>query len=206
MGDSKAVSIRIPDELLARIDEIAEKEYKSHKGKPNRSLVILDAVVAHLSKLPDTISGKKIITESDTVSIVDFRRLQDFVATLSKDVESLQKSLIASSDTVIEVKSTEADQVIAKALDHTQLSVLTVEETGKGLTVTELAARFGIKPNDVTSKKSKTKAKPEIFVAWSKNKDPEGQAWEFRENSKLFYQVPPASLSEGVAEARLSHP
>jgi predicted DNA-binding protein len=80
MANSKAISIRIPDEYLARIDELAEKKHKSIKGTPVRSLVILDAIVAYFDKMPDSVSKEKIVTLSDTVSIVNFKQLQDSVA------------------------------------------------------------------------------------------------------------------------------
>ena len=205
MADSKAVSIRIPDYLLVKIDKLAEEKYTSIKGKPNRSLVIQNAIVAYFDTLSDSVSTKEIITLSDIVSIVDFKQLQDLVATLLKDVEQLQKAVISSSDTVIEI--TEAHPENRKALNHTQLSVLTVEEIEKGLTVTELAERFRSKPTNISSQKAKLKLKPEKFIEWSKKQDPDGFGWEFRDKSTLFYRVlEPASLSEGEAEAQINHP
>lgn len=212
MADSKAVSIRIPDELLAKIDKLAEEKYTSIKGKPNRSLVIQSAIVSYFATVSDSLSSNTLITPiidnlvtlSDTVDIEEFRILQDLVEVLSRDVRQLKKSSITLSDTVTKVEKIETE--IIKPPDHTQLSVLNVEETEKGLTAAKLAARFDLKPNDVTSKKSKSKTNPEIFVRWSKSKDPEGQAWAFRENSKLFYRVPSASLNEGEAEAQTNHP
>lgn len=183
MADSKAVSIRIPDELLAKIDDLAERKYKSIKGKPNRSLVILDAVVAHFDTLSDT---NNLITLSDAVDMKDFKKLQDFVAALSEDVARLKSTLITPSDTVIKTEDVESEQEIARKSADVQLSVLDIE---KGLTVSMLAKRFQIKPNDITSKKSKSKTNPDSFVSWSKEKDPDGQSWEFREGSKMFYQV-----------------
>lgn len=43
--DSQIVSIRIPDNLLKKIDRIAQERYPQRNGKPaNRSQVILDAI------------------------------------------------------------------------------------------------------------------------------------------------------------------
>jgi metal-responsive CopG/Arc/MetJ family transcriptional regulator len=186
MGESKAISIRIPDELLAKVNKLAEEKYKSIAGKPNKSLVIQNALVAYFDTLSDSVSSEKIVTVHDTVSIVDFKQLQDFVATLSKDVEQLKEEKITLQDTVIKSDDTDHGQKVVKGLDHTQLSVLKIEE---GLTTSELAERFGVKPNDVTSKKFKSKANPKLFVGWSRDRDPDGQAWEFRSESRMFYRV-----------------
>jgi metal-responsive CopG/Arc/MetJ family transcriptional regulator len=202
MANSKAISVRIPDEYLVKIDKLAERKYKSIKGTPNRSLVVLDAIVAFFKTPSDSVKENNLYTVSDSVSITDFKELQDIVLALSKNVEELKKTFNTSSDTVFEVSDStpEAERKSTTNRDHTQLSVLGVEE---GLTVAQLAERFGIRKNDITSKKSTTKADPSKFINWSKAKDPEGKAWEFRENSKLYY---PASLSEGEAEAQSSHP
>jgi LysM repeat protein/predicted DNA-binding protein len=192
MADSKAVSIRIPDELLGKIDDLAERKYKSIKGKPNRSLVILDAVVAFFNAVSDSEIDNDLIALSDTVDIKDFKKLQDFVAALSEDVTQLKSAFITPSDTAIKAENIEPEQEIAKKSVDTQLSVLGIEE---GFTVSMLAERFQIKPNDITSRKFKSKANPDLFVSWSKEKDPDGQSWEFRKDSKLFYQVTEAASS-----------
>lgn len=46
MANSPLVSLRIPEETLEKLDNLAEKLYPSRKinGKPNRSQVILDAI------------------------------------------------------------------------------------------------------------------------------------------------------------------
>jgi predicted DNA-binding protein len=192
MADSKAVSIRIPDELLAKIDDLAERKYKSIKGKPNRSLVILDAVVAFFNAVSDSEINNDLIALSDTVDIKDFKKLQDFVTALSEDVTRLKGTLITPSDTAIKTEDVEPEQEIAKKSADVQLLLGEIE---KGVKVAILAERFQVKPNDITSKKSKSKANPDLFVSWSKEKDPDGQAWEFREDSKLFYQVKEAAAS-----------
>jgi hypothetical protein len=205
MADSKAISIRLPDELLAKVNKLAEEKYKSIAGKPNKSLVVQNALIVYFNTLSDSVSDKRIVTENDTVSIDEFNELQNFVVSLSKDVEGLKNAFTTSSDTVAKTtgSSPKTEQEKSVKPDHTQLLVLNSEEA---LTTTQLAKRFGVKPNDITSKKYTSKAIPAQFVEWSKAKDPEGQAWEFRKDSKLFYRVLPTSLSEGGAEAQSSHP
>ena len=51
MPDSKAISVRIPSQLLDSLDVIAEKDYRAKSdGKPNRSQVLLDALEAYIEQ------------------------------------------------------------------------------------------------------------------------------------------------------------
>ena len=51
MPDSKAISVRIPSQLLNSLDAIAEKDYRAKSdGKPNRSQVLLDALEAYIEE------------------------------------------------------------------------------------------------------------------------------------------------------------
>jgi predicted DNA-binding protein len=205
MADSKAVSIRIPDELLAKIDDLAERKYRSIKGKPNRSLVILDALVAHFDKLPDTKNSNNAITLNDTVTIQDFQELQNLVNRMIGEIEQLKKTVTTVSDSADETNVVNAGQKGNDQLELVQIIKSTVSDTvvtesssDDGLTVNQLAERLGKKRGDITSKKfnCNRKSEPEKFIEWSRNLDPEGQGWEFREGSKLFYRVEIASLSD----------
>lgn len=171
MANSKAISIRIPDELLEKIDQLAEEKYKSHKGTPNRSLVILDAIVAYFDTLSDTNNSRDIISVSDSVSTVEFSELREMVLTLSDSVKKL----------ALNSKLSECSQHSQQG----QLSIIATSdsetEVGEGLTPVELAQRLGKKPGDVTSKKAKVKDTPEKFSEWAKQFDPDGWGWEFRE-------------------------
>ena len=104
MAESKAISIRVPDLLLEKIDRLAEENYKSHKGTPNRSLVILDAIVAYFDTLSDTNNVDRIITVSDSVSIAEFNELRDITIALSHTVKQLEHRLFTTSDSVIKVE------------------------------------------------------------------------------------------------------
>jgi metal-responsive CopG/Arc/MetJ family transcriptional regulator len=178
MANSKAISIRIPDELLEKIDRLAEEKYKSHKGTPNRSLVVLDAIVDYFDTLSDTGNSKDIISVSDSVSIVEFNELREEFGILKDSVKYLIEKMSTLTDTV--------DKTDTKQPERSQLSIIVVSdnvsEIEKGLTPVELAERLGKKPGDVTSKKAKVKDAPEKFSEWAKKLDPEGWGWEFRES------------------------
>jgi metal-responsive CopG/Arc/MetJ family transcriptional regulator len=178
MANSKAISIRIPDELLEKIDLLAEQKYKSHKGTPNRSLVVLDAIVVYFDTLSDTEAISLELPVSDSVSIVEFNELREEFGILKDSVKYLIEEMSTLTDTV--------DKTDAKQPERSQLSILVVSdnvsEIEKGLTPIELAERLGKKPGDVTSKKAKVKDAPEKFSEWAKKLDPEGWGWEFRES------------------------
>jgi len=186
MANSKAISIRIPDELLEKIDLLAEEKYKSHKGTPNRSLVVLDAIVSYFNTLSDTSKIDDIISVSDSVSIAEFNGLRDAVNALSDSVRQLESKLIISSD----VEQQLADNISLEEdePEQSQLSIISVSDSAikieDGFTPAELAKRLGKEFGDVNSKKYqsyKVKGKPEEFATWAKKLDPDGWEWEFRE-------------------------
>jgi predicted DNA-binding protein len=100
MANSKAISIRVPDELLEKIDLLAEEKYKSHKGTPNRSLVVLDAIVAYFDTLSDTSNFENVVSVSDNVSIVEFNELREKLIALSDTVGKMKGTLSSVSDSV----------------------------------------------------------------------------------------------------------
>jgi metal-responsive CopG/Arc/MetJ family transcriptional regulator len=102
MANSKAISIRVPDELLEKIDLLAEEKYKSHKGTPNRSLVVLDAIVAYFDTLSDTSKIKDTVSVSDSVSIAEFNELRESFVVLSDTVDQIKEKMSLVSDSVPE--------------------------------------------------------------------------------------------------------
>ena len=120
MAESKAISIRVPDILLEKIDRLAEEKYKSHKGTPNRSLVVLDAIVAYFDTLSDTSTVNESVTVSDSVNIVEFNELRSIVTALSDSVRQLEDRLFTVSDIVnklatnVESKPADEDLLIGQ--------------------------------------------------------------------------------------------
>lgn len=215
MANSKAVSIRIPDEILSKIDQRAERQYKSHRGIPNRSPVVLDALVYYFNTLSDTVEINNKSTLSDGVSIKKFQELENIVNTLSDSVTDLRRK----------VERFESKGSSKKATDHEQINLLsntlsdTVEiednkvETIKGdkpeygkelqaiifqpvpesaepvisMNGKELGQRLQYDGSSLV-KKAKACSSQE-FAEWTKKKDPEGIAWERREDKK-YYPLP----------------
>jgi metal-responsive CopG/Arc/MetJ family transcriptional regulator len=104
MSNSKAISIRIPDELLSKIDRLAQEKYKSHKGTPNRSLVILDAIATYFATLSDNISQEDKSTTSDSVIDERIEQIEKITLGLADDIKSVRRLLNTLSDTVTEIQ------------------------------------------------------------------------------------------------------
>jgi predicted transcriptional regulator len=187
MANSRAVSLRIPDELLEKIDRLANEKYKSHRGTPNRSLVVLDAIVNYFSTMSDSVESIEVMAASD---ITD-RRL-----------EALENKFIALSDTVsiivndrlpkqldilperVESKPQKKPEVGKKSIDSKD-----VTDRVNILNAKQLEERLGIKRWGVGKMKYNYKNDPDRFREWSKSKDPDGYEWEFRSGSSLYYRV-----------------
>ena len=183
MAESKAISIRVPDLLLEKIDRLAEEKYKSHKGTPNRSLVVLDAIVAYFDKLSDTNNIDRTITVSDSVSVIEFNKLRDAVLTLSDTVKQLENNLFTTSDSVTKLdENIELEPVVGKVRQGC-LDVFTMSDSvilnGK-----QLAERLGVTPSAISSHKNS----PEL-LEWSKEKDPDSIAWSYDLVAKKFSPV-----------------
>jgi predicted DNA-binding protein len=197
MANSKAISIRIPDELLEKIDLLAEEKYKSHKGTPNRSLVVLDAIVQYFNTLSDTSNFNDTVSVSDNVSIVEFNELREKLIALSDTVDKMKKKMSPASDTVSEVdeKLPEQNQLSIIAVSNSAIEVAdnsksTSDETI--LTADRLAARLKVELSTLQGKKSKWKDDAGAFLKWSREKDPDGYGWKFEKKyGSPFYRVEP---------------
>lgn len=191
MANSKAISVRIPDELLSKIDLLAQEKYKSHKGTPNRSLVILDAIVEYFNTLSDT-ENKSNVTMSDNVTVTQFQELQSFSFTLHDTVEDLKDRLFLvektlAEDVLVTIKSIEkkssksnrSNEQIEEWNNSTtslQLELSdNVSEIFKPVSGVLLSARLGQHKFAASNRKSKKTL--EEFYNWSKENDPDEIGW-----------------------------
>jgi predicted DNA-binding protein len=221
MANSKAISIRVPDELLEKIDLLAEEKYKSHKGTPNRSLVVLDAIVAYFDTLSDTF---KVDTLSDSDNKNRIEELSTIVSTLSDNVGSLmelRKIVFTLSDSVDKIVKSQPSKKDSKAKQLSTSDISDVDsskpitnpdplkkpveakakkksiepkEIANGvdtMTTAQLAARLKITNDALSKAKSRYKNDVDRFIRWSYDRDPEHFAWEFRNGSGLFYRAIP---------------
>lgn len=135
MANSKAVSIRIPDDLLALIDDKAEREYKTIKGTINRSLVILDIVFNYFNTLSNAVqkdlnepTNDIDFTLSDNVKEFITQELKSYIDEQNiVNVTLLQNNMITLSDSVSEIKDS-LDHHIEK-LDSAEMRVEGIENS-----------------------------------------------------------------------------
>jgi metal-responsive CopG/Arc/MetJ family transcriptional regulator len=189
MANSKAISIRIPDELLEKIDLLAEEKYKSHKGTPNRSLVVLDAIVAYFATLSDTDSSDNIASVSDSVSIIDFNELRDIVNTLSDTVKQLTEN-----HKLTQTKTRESKQ---NQLPIFPVSDSVISESLLGLKINSnlLGKRLGFKnPKSIST--VKVKFSDSKFPEFSAGRDIDGIPWQLHKEGKNNFFIPAGEPSD----------
>ena len=85
MPDSKAISVRIPSQLLDSLDAIAEKDYRARSdGKPNRSQVMLDALEAYIEQ-----RHNKNTSSDDVDTAVSKEELENALDFERRDMEQI---------------------------------------------------------------------------------------------------------------------
>jgi ABC-type Zn uptake system ZnuABC Zn-binding protein ZnuA len=185
MANSKAISIRIPDELLEKIDQLAEEKYKSHKGTPNRSLVVLDAIVAYFGTLSDTETVLFESLVSDSVSINDFNGLRGEFIALKDIVRQLEQKISLTPEDIVKIDKNPPEQ--------NQLSIISVSDSVEELNGKELAKRLGVNESDISTKKNNLAV--DEFVEWTKNlsTNVDRVGWTYKPKDKgkgvLYYPV-----------------
>lgn len=75
MAESKVVSIRVPQDLLEAIDQLAAERYPSRRtgSDPNRSQLILDALEAYVKHPDDTVSNFHTVHTVLAPEVIDAR-------------------------------------------------------------------------------------------------------------------------------------
>ena len=192
MAESKASSIRVPDILLEKIDRLAEEKYKSHKGTPNRSLVVLDAIVAYFDTLSDTSTVDELVTVSDSVNIVEFNELRDIVNALSDTIRQLEDRLSTlsdnvTSDSVDNAPDPKPDLIEIATVSETEpepkLLTLNMEALAKRLKTTEKTLRAKRVSDESWREFMKSRPDPES-IQWARPVKV-GKAWQIDSISSI---------------------
>ena len=102
---------------------------------------------------------------------------------LNKKIDELKSELLDKPSSDVEL------EIVDKPFDQQELSIPVVEvvnlsDSEKGLTGKELAKRLNY-DNSMLGKKARDSTKEE-FADWSKEKDPEGIAWDRRDDKKYY--------------------
>jgi hypothetical protein len=199
MSESKTISLRIPENILTEIDRIAQEKYKSHKGTPNRSLVILDALEAYINTPScDAIS---VVASHDGVLNERVQELEKTVSQILEDFKQFKqfKELSVAVNGIVNEVSNLPDPIFIvepNLLPH-QSNLFAVsgnanntsKSTDDGLTTDRLAERIGSTNKVILKERGRHPEFPSKFLNWVRKKDPNGFGWEYKEESGLFHKV-----------------
>ena len=197
MSESKTISLRIPENILTEIDRIAQEKYKSHKGTPNRSLVILDALEAYINT-PSCDANKEGFASHDGVLTERVQELEKTVSQILEDFKQFKELSVAVNGTANEVSNPPEPIFIVEPnllpYESNLFAVSgdannTIKSTDDGLTTNQLAERIGSTNKVILKERGRHPEFPSKFLNWVRKKDPDGFGWEYKEESGLFHKV-----------------
>ena len=90
MSNSTIISVRIPDRLLIEIDCLAAKKYKSNRGTPERTSVVLAALESYFNNSKAETDNSKLENAGQYISYAEFNSLKTMFSRLSITVEEIQ--------------------------------------------------------------------------------------------------------------------
>jgi metal-responsive CopG/Arc/MetJ family transcriptional regulator len=220
MSNSRTISLRIPDELLSKIDRLAEQKHKSHKGTPNRSLVILDAIITYCNTLSDS-EEENGDTMSHTVTIEQFQSLQDTVYSLSEELKALKSNIYTVQNTVLPPDPVEKKgEENIKLVDELEKIPIQLPVHGTNATIfnledlhnkpqispipspvfaTRLKSLSHLKRSSAGSQLSTIKGKmKESYWEWITEQDPDNIQWRYQQKKGIQQcgYIPKGDLSE----------
>ena len=203
------VPVAIEFQLMAiakKLDqgEIIDLETKSIEVKP---IEIESVTESKLDSVTDSIKAivSKYRQESDKKSLTKTTRwdaarklLRELEAVLYPEavIESVTETKLEEKELVIESKVIDNDSVTnseeinndlvtdSKSLQVEQIELTLTKEGLQPLTQAELADRFG-----GTKYRSQISERKYDLTEWSKSKDPDGIAWEYRAETKKYYPL-----------------
>lgn len=158
------------DSVTDSIKEIVQK-YKQESSKTTLKNTRWDQARKLLADLEAV-----LYTEISIESVTETKTKEKELVTESKviDNESVTNSESSNNDLVTDFKSFQVEQI----------ELTLTKESLEPLTQAELADRFGGKQHRVNISKKKSN-----LTEWSKSKDPDGIAWEYRAETKKYYPL-----------------
>lgn len=163
----------IPQEIYDALTKF--KEDQGHKS--------ISQALTHI--LSDYLGVEKKVNYQGNLPLDDKFVTLDRFNELEARVSSLPSELLSESVKIIEEKirklHSELLSLKSEPLDNS------LSELPEPMTGAVLNKRFNQLEGSVTKMKSKHKNNPQRFTEWTKTKDPDGIAWEFREG--LYYPI-----------------
>ena len=126
-------------------------------------------------------NARKLLKELESVLYIE-TTIESITESKPEEKELVTKSIVSSNETVTNSESPDNDLVTDSKVFQTELSPFTLQSSKlEPLTQAQLADRFGGKQHRVNISKKK-----QDLAEWSKSKDPDGIAWERREDKKYY--------------------
>jgi DNA primase len=200
--------IRVPVAIESQLMAIAKKLDQGEViDLETKSIEIESVTESKIDSVTDSIKAivSKYRKESDKKSLTKTTRwdaarklLRELEAVLYPEtiIEFVTETKLEKKELVTESKVTDNDFVTnseeinndlvtdSKTLQVEQIELTLTKEGLQPLTQAELADRFGAKKY-----RSQISEKKYDLTEWSKSKDPDGIAWEYREETKKYYPL-----------------
>lgn len=182
MEATKAVGYRLPVDLLEVIESHAQAS-----GKDKTSVVVaalrrgLELESELLDDALDSSSNEERIDEDRIKRLIEERvdhAINTFTSFVGSFTEGVLDRLARIEERVLESDG-EAPMTVSDLL-YTASNTSNAQFKRR-VTGSELARRFGCNPSSVSRAHRRTD-----FAQWSRSKDPDGLAWEFRSETQLF--------------------
>jgi hypothetical protein len=176
----------IPQEIYDALNQF--KEDQGHKSISQALTYILSDYLGVEKKV--NYQGN-LPLDDKFVTLEQFKKLESRVSSLLSELLSESTKVIEQkisklrSELLSSLKSESLNEPLSKLLDNppSELS----SELLKPMTGVALNKRFNQLAGGVIKMKSKHKNNPQRFTEWTKTKDPDGIAWEFKEG--LYYPI-----------------
>ena len=158
------------------------------KTIPNRGLVYYFPTASALGSIFDD-SEPEAAVNSYPLAAKDSSKLSvRDIAQIAKQEQNESDSIATDSESSVapatEAESTSSTATISKSDDSSTTEQSTAMDAAQSLIQAELAKRLDLNSSTVGRRKSD----PD-FAEWSQSKDPEGVAWKYEPDTKLFVPV-----------------
>ena len=200
MPDSKAISVRIPSQLLYSLDAIAEKDYRARSdGKPNRSQVLLDALEAYIEQRQNKNNVNNTVSKEELENALDFER-RDMEQIMYIEIRKAVKPALDKIYERLEVleqrpakeatalpqegrasTKKQADDASQRLEESTNKIFKKAEDTLEALNTTQLAQRLNVGRSTIYDH-----CKKGDIAQWTARKDKEGISWVYDEHKRIF--------------------
>ena len=195
MPDSKAISVRIPSQLLNSLDVIAEKDYRAKSdGKPNRSQVMLDALEAYIEQRQNEKNVDNTVSKEELENALDFERrdmeqimyieirkaVKPALDKIYERLEVLEQATALPQEGRASTKK-QADDASQRLEESTNKIFKKAEDTLEALNTTQLAQRLNVGRSTIYDH-----CKKGDIAQWTARKDKEGISWVYDEHERIF--------------------